>query len=225
MQNVETTRNQRGLRLLALDDGGIRGLSELIILQEIMQRLKHVANLDTVPKPCDYFDVIGGAGTGGVIALMLGRLRMSVDMAIDMYINFSRKVYSDIKMFGSEKFKSTVFVSGMKDILNTAGWPVDLLMLERERDTPSCFSFVIALPAANMTPRIFRSYKVKANEDYNCSVVEAARATTATPQFFKPVAIGSKYLKEKFIGASFGHHNPTSYVLQEAESVFDSASV
>ena len=26
--------------------------------------------------PCDYFDLIGGTGTGGLIAIMLGRLRM-----------------------------------------------------------------------------------------------------------------------------------------------------
>ncbi|KAG6804725.1 hypothetical protein H0H92_002886, partial [Tricholoma furcatifolium] len=60
-----------------------------------MHRLKNVANLDAVPKPCDYFDVIGGVGTGGVIALMLGRLRMPIDVAIEEYVNFSRKVYSD----------------------------------------------------------------------------------------------------------------------------------
>ncbi|KAG6809211.1 hypothetical protein H0H92_001133 [Tricholoma furcatifolium] len=179
-----------------------------------MHRLKHIANLDTVPKPCEYFDVIGGAGTGGVIALMLGRLRMPIDAAIEEYVKFSRKVYSDVKKHGSQKFKATTFVSGMKDILKAAGYPVDLLILE---DDPSCLSFVIALPAANMTPRIFRSYKVKANEDYNCTLIEAARATTATPQFFKPVIIGSEYLSEKFIGASFGHHNPTSHVLKEAE--------
>ncbi|KAG6826181.1 hypothetical protein H0H92_000816 [Tricholoma furcatifolium] len=220
MQNVET-RNKRGLRLLALDDGGIRGLSELIILQEIMHRLKHIANLDTVPKPCEYFDVIGGAGTGGVIALMLGRLRMPIDAAIEEYVKFSRKVYSDVKTHGSEKFKATTFVSGMKDILKAAGYSVDLLILE---DNSSCLSFVIALPAANMTPRIFRSYGVKANEDYNCTLIEAARATTATPQFFKPVIIGSEYLSETFIGASFGHHNPTSHVLKEAELVFGTSS-
>ena len=27
-------------------------------------------------RPCEYFDLIGGTGTGGLIAIMLGRLRM-----------------------------------------------------------------------------------------------------------------------------------------------------
>ncbi|KAG6810452.1 hypothetical protein H0H92_011801 [Tricholoma furcatifolium] len=216
MQNIETTENQRGLRLLALDDGGIRGLSELIILQEIMNRLKTVANEDFAPKPCDYFDVIGGVGTGGVIALMLGRLQMPVDVAIDKYVEFSKKVYSDMKMFGTEKFKTTTLVSGMKDLLKAAELPVDLLMLE---NNPSCHCFVLALPAANIgfSPRIFRSYKVTANQDYNCSVVEAACATSTAPQFFKPMIIGDGKISEEFIGASLGHSNPTIHVLQEAE--------
>jgi patatin-like phospholipase/acyl hydrolase len=28
------------------------------------------------PSPCEYFDLIGGTGFGGLIALLLGRLRM-----------------------------------------------------------------------------------------------------------------------------------------------------
>jgi patatin-like phospholipase/acyl hydrolase len=49
------------LRLLALDGGGVRGLSALMILQQLME----VVNPDAPPKPCDYFDMIGGTNTGG----------------------------------------------------------------------------------------------------------------------------------------------------------------
>jgi patatin-like phospholipase/acyl hydrolase len=50
------------LRLLALDSGdGIRILSTLIILQDLMEKV----NPDAPPKPCDYFDMIGGTSTGG----------------------------------------------------------------------------------------------------------------------------------------------------------------
>ncbi|KAG6809485.1 hypothetical protein H0H92_016064 [Tricholoma furcatifolium] len=80
-----------------------------------------------------------------------------------------------------------------------------------------------ALSAANMVPlaRKFRSYEVKANQEHNCTIVQAARATTATPQFFKPVAIGK--ISEKFVGASFGHINPATCVLEEAQLVFGSS--
>ena len=63
-------------RILSLDGGGVRGLSSLLILKEIMEEIQRQnGSLDT-PLPCDYFDLIGGTSTGGLIAVMLGRLRM-----------------------------------------------------------------------------------------------------------------------------------------------------
>ena len=49
------------LRLLALDGGGVRGLSALMILRQLMEAV----NPDLPPKPYDYFDMIGGTSTGG----------------------------------------------------------------------------------------------------------------------------------------------------------------
>jgi len=63
-------------RILALDGGGVRGLSALLILRELMNDIKQIAKLEEVPLPCTYFDLIGGTNTGGLIAIMLGRLRM-----------------------------------------------------------------------------------------------------------------------------------------------------
>jgi patatin-like phospholipase/acyl hydrolase len=51
----------RELRLLALDGGGVRGLSALMILEELMEAV----DADAPPKPCEYFDMIGGTSTGG----------------------------------------------------------------------------------------------------------------------------------------------------------------
>lgn len=49
------------LCLLALDGGGVRGLSALIILQQLMETI----DPENPPKPCDYFNMIGGTSTGG----------------------------------------------------------------------------------------------------------------------------------------------------------------
>ena len=51
------------LRLLALDGGGVRGLSTLQILKQLME----TANPESPPKPCDYFNMIGGTSTGGSV--------------------------------------------------------------------------------------------------------------------------------------------------------------
>ena len=63
-------------RVLALDGGGVRGLSSLVILREIMEEMQRLAKLNETPHPCNYFDLIGGTSTGGLIAIMLGRLKM-----------------------------------------------------------------------------------------------------------------------------------------------------
>jgi patatin-like phospholipase/acyl hydrolase len=47
------------------DGGGIRGLSSLLILQNIMEKIRFVEDLQTEPLPCEYFDMICGTSTGG----------------------------------------------------------------------------------------------------------------------------------------------------------------
>ena len=70
----------RPLRILALDGGGVRGLSEVLILKNLFLRVDFEENAGRrsarLPEPWKYFDLICGTSTGGLLALMLGRLRM-----------------------------------------------------------------------------------------------------------------------------------------------------
>jgi patatin-like phospholipase/acyl hydrolase len=73
---------QKGLRILSLDGGGIRGISSLYILKELMAQIER-SRLTTIQpppaaplRPCEVFDLICGTSTGGLIAIMLGRLQM-----------------------------------------------------------------------------------------------------------------------------------------------------
>ena len=63
-------------RILALDGGGVQGLGSLIVLRKIMQTVGHRINASTIPLPSEHFDLISGTGAGGIIAILLGRLRM-----------------------------------------------------------------------------------------------------------------------------------------------------
>lgn len=76
----------RKIRILSIDGGGIKGVTALEILRNIMAEVskKEQGAVDRpnndqndaqpLLKPCDYFDLICGTSTGGLIALMLGRL-------------------------------------------------------------------------------------------------------------------------------------------------------
>lgn len=61
----ELRRSSIPLNRIHPDGGGIRGLSELIILKEVLDRIRFAERLAETPRPCDYFDLIGGTSTGG----------------------------------------------------------------------------------------------------------------------------------------------------------------
>ncbi|KZS88177.1 FabD/lysophospholipase-like protein [Sistotremastrum niveocremeum HHB9708] len=204
-----------------LDGGGIRGLSEILTLQDIMTTIKEREHLPSVPEPWQYFDLIGGTSTGGIIALMLGRLKMPLKEVEKVYIEFGKHIFSCKKTFGEGKFKTSVFEERIKEIVKrvTTDHNPDTLMKDEDHVGPK--TFVCALPAANMElPRLFRTYKSQEVDSFNCKIWEAARATSAAPTFFKPMAIGLDGAKEEFIDGGLGFNNPTELAITEAKEQF-----
>lgn len=62
---------------MKIDGGGVKGLTTLYILQQIMHTIKFKENLESYPQPCDYFDFMGGTSTGGyVLALNLRSMKL-----------------------------------------------------------------------------------------------------------------------------------------------------
>ncbi|CAE7168497.1 unnamed protein product [Rhizoctonia solani] len=222
--------NSRGLRLLSLDGGGIRGLSSLLILKEIMNRVKRDEGLDEVPRPCDYFDVIGGTSTGGLIAIMLGRLRMSVSDAIRAYAQLSDQIFSEHKHRWQEgKFKASLLEKAIKEIVanNSSSEGEDTRMfdplLRNGAGSKGCRAFVCALSRDNMEAKLpvhFRTYDSTWNPMPNCKIWEAARATSAAPTYFKSITINDEGIPLTFVDGGLAVNNPTARVLLEAKHVF-----
>lgn len=52
---------------LRLDGGGIRGISGLLIVLEIMSRIAYDLGVRTGLRPRDYFEMTGGSGTGAYV--------------------------------------------------------------------------------------------------------------------------------------------------------------
>lgn len=48
-----------------VDAGGARGLSQLTILANLMNKINSECSNNDTKRPRDVFDVIGGTGTGG----------------------------------------------------------------------------------------------------------------------------------------------------------------
>src|SRR3954447_656820 len=86
----------------------------LILLQELMYRTYvecegKAPKKNQIPKPCDHFDLIIGTGTGGLIALMLGRLRLDLETCKEVYVRMTRKVFETDKTIAGIPYRSTLF--------------------------------------------------------------------------------------------------------------------
>ncbi|PHH49541.1 Vegetative incompatibility protein HET-E-1 [Ceratocystis fimbriata CBS 114723] len=227
------------MSLISIDGGGVRGLSSLLILEKIMERMKQLERLPEVPRPCDRFDLIGGTGTGGIIAIMLGRLRMTVDESIKAYkklsetgfcekpTKFKRRKYA----FSGKKLEAAIKVA-IRDNCR------ELSCVEQRRDQntstadtcthddayfykESCVkTAVLATTKKNVDtlPTIFKTYSEDTESLATCRVWEVARATSAAAAFFKPIKLGRDGIE--FIDSAFSNNNPCETLIKEAKKLF-----
>ncbi|KAJ7690552.1 FabD/lysophospholipase-like protein [Mycena rosella] len=212
-----------GLRLLSFDGGGIRGLSSLVILRAIMYRIQAAKKLKALPRPCEYFHLIGGTSTGGLIALMLGRLRMTVDEAISAYNKLAQDVFKNTKRLDQDgTFKASRLEAAIKKIVQdyTTTKNMNEPMEDPGQEDAICRTFVCARSARNLranTPVLFRTYKNDEESVASCAIWEAARATSAAPTLFKRIEIDTGASSEPYIDGGVGCNNPTDIVLAEAK--------
>ncbi|KIJ23073.1 hypothetical protein M422DRAFT_39824 [Sphaerobolus stellatus SS14] len=213
------------LNLLSLDGGGIRTVSQLVILNEIMKRVMQTKELNEMPKPCDYFHLIGGSGTGGIIAILLGRLRMTAEQALEKYIELMQEVFNQAnhtlvpsKLGGS--YKAEKMREVMERIVHSSG-NGELMHQNHPRQLGRTFVCTLFLHNTRYVQRL-RTYPMLKNDTIHSTIWEAAYATAALPWLFKPIGIeGFAKIKQSFIGAETNCSNPTKEVVEEAKEVFD----
>lgn len=74
-----------------------------------------------IPKPADHFDLIVGTGTGGLIALMLGRLRLDIETCKELYVRLTRMVFETDKTILGIPTRPTLFkASRLEDAIKEA---------------------------------------------------------------------------------------------------------
>ena len=168
---------QRGLRLLSLEGGGIKGLAliwQLRALERAAGRPIH-----------ELFDLIGGVSTGGIIALGLAR-GVSLGELEKMYHDIGRDV------FGSQSTVRRLLKGNAAD--NTAirdllvEYLGDLPMLDAENQLVKCF-VVATQQTERLEVRLVRTYRhPNKGRDQNegWRQWEAGMATSSAPTVFPP---------------------------------------
>jgi len=172
-----------------------------------------------------------------LVAIMLGRLRMSIEEAIDGLITVAITVFlggswdPNAAEGNSKRLKEAI-----EDLLRTRGIPTATKMHERDAPHPTCKVSVCYLhylfPQLNFSRLLYAATSANTNHPQafctysprgyalNPTIVEALCATMTIPSLFSPVKIGRRLREQSFIGGPLGGNNPTRELLNEARSIF-----
>ncbi|KAJ6197791.1 kinase subdomain-containing protein [Bipolaris maydis] len=213
-----------GLCLLSLDGGGVRGLSTLYILKGLMTRLNHERQNASLPcvKPCEVFDLIGGTSTGGLIAIMLGRLEMDVDACIAAYSTLMKTVFEErsswLPVGWSGKVKARFDSAKLKSAIENVISKADASLADAFNDGKKrgCHTFVCATAKETAGITRLRSYMLPDEGEIPATICQAALATSAATGFFDPVSIGARH----FVDGALGANNPVDEVEGEAANIW-----
>ncbi|KAK0725501.1 acyl transferase/acyl hydrolase/lysophospholipase [Lasiosphaeris hirsuta] len=213
------------LCILSLDGGGVRGLSSLLILENIMKRVNAAreARGDRALKPCDMFDLIGGTSTGGLIAIMLGRLEMDVKECIDAYKALMKKVFGDRKNLSKvsidgeirERYDVKKLEQAIVSVLQSRGIPKDE-KFDNGVSRP-CRTLVVARRVESKAEVAIQDFTLAGAMNYDqMTIVEAALATSAASTFFPPVTVGQR----QYVDGALGSNNPVDIIWGIAQDIW-----
>ncbi|KIM24402.1 hypothetical protein M408DRAFT_44572, partial [Serendipita vermifera MAFF 305830] len=207
-----------------LDNGGPGTYSQLLILKEQMSRLASDLKIpEDEVYPADYFDLIGGVGFGGLVAIMLGLLRMNVEETIDGLLDVAYSVFPDVSSDMINREANTRNLRrAVEGILRARNVPLEAKMKQDSRKQTRCkmYDAIYAANSAHLNhPQAFRTYSSRGSS-LNPTIVDALCATISFPSHFLPVKIGPPRRQQSFVGNVLGANNPTRLLLEEASNMY-----
>ena len=188
-------------QILVIDGGGIKGAVSASVLATVEDSVKdNVAN---------YFDLIVGTSTGGIIALGLG-LGLSAKEILAFYEEFGPRIFGGTRRLGW--FRSKYNSAPLKEALDTCFRKKKLGDSKKRLVIPSLNleNGEVYIYKTAHHPRLERDYKEKA--------VNVALATTAAPTYFPThrSAAGTP-----LIDGGLWANNPVGVAVVEAITVLD----
>lgn len=232
-----------------MDGGGIRSYSSLLILKKLMDMItsherrvlplacrssdslgttnaQHDYDSDSDPdgfRLCHYFDYISGTSTGGVIAVLLGRLRLSTEAAERIFV----AVYSTSCDPGSPLLPRSLTSRKKRESLGKLIGKLQPAQASEgedntdfRSDTLQCRTIVCSMRESknfkgDIRPCLFRSYEPLSSNDTPLSLAQVVQATVTVSSYFDPVRIGGS----RFVDATTTLNNPSLAVLTEVKTL------
>ncbi|KIW11135.1 hypothetical protein PV08_10435 [Exophiala spinifera] len=234
---------QRPLKVLTLDGGGLQALATLSTLNSVCKEIAKQNEATRIPAPHELFDVICGVGTGGWIALLLGRYRLDIATCMAVYMEIARKVdcaertsrwHKRNRCF---KLDQDRLVTVIEDTLQR--YDLDGTLLSATSVNPTLndsrsrckYAFAVGVVQQSKPQgskyELFRSYQLPANakdilpgpQPERCRVSQAFAATGAAKFFLKPYRLAhTSYFDETFPQS----HPITAIALDEVFGLYGS---
>ncbi|KAI7750960.1 hypothetical protein M8C21_005291 [Ambrosia artemisiifolia] len=171
---------EKYITVLSIDGGGIRGVIPAVILEYLESQLQEIDN-NKDARIADYFDIIAGTSTGGLITAMLtapndkGRPKFSAEAIKNFYL------------------KNCTFTKALKSIM---GGPLydgkylrDLITKKLENTNLGDTLTKIAIPTFDINklqPVIFSGYEIEEKPYMNAKLSDICIATSAAPIYLPP---------------------------------------
>jgi hypothetical protein len=187
-------------RILSIDGGGIKGVFPAAFLATVEDAIgDHVAN---------YFDLIVGTSTGGIIALGLG-LGLSATEILGFYQQYGPEIFKQWRLLS--KLRHWVFAkysdTALREALESTFGDRKLGASQRR----------LVIPSLNLDTGEAYLYKTahhpRLERDYKESAVTVALATSAAPTYF-PTHQANGGLA--FVDGGLWANNPTAVAVIEA---------
>jgi uncharacterized protein len=198
-------------RILSIDGGGIRGILPLAILASFERRHLRGESI------ANYFDLITGASTGGIIALGLAKGLTANDI-LQIYLTEGENIFPDVGSF-SRKMQS--FFQYFVNRCNTdALYQMIDGMFEGTQIWESRNR--LNIPAAETRHFEPFVYKTPHHPDYRLdwseTMAHVAKSTSAAPGHFKPLVSEKGYV---FIDGGIWANNPLMIGIADSLACFD----
>lgn len=207
------SNSEKVFKILSIDGGGIKGIYSAKILEQFEKKFNcHIV---------DYFDLICGTSTGGLIALALS-IKTTAEEIVSFYYDKGKLIFPKINK--------------VKGFLKQAGWggkhdnkELSKALYEifgnRKIGDSNCLLCIPSFSITDGRPYIFKYDHSEGNlsRDNQTKYVEIAIATSAAPTYLPIVQIESHENKQ-FIDGGVYANDPTLIGIAEALEYFVGAN-
>jgi patatin-like phospholipase/acyl hydrolase len=201
-------------RILSIDGGGIRGMIPAMLIAEIEKRIR-IATGQADRFISDYFDLIAGTSTGGILACFYlyhhNGNRYDAVKAIDLYEKFGATIFQKRPFRFLIRFFDSLYPDkGIDSVLKETFGDAKL------SDAP-CNCAVMAYDITDRKAVIFTTDTARQDKDRDYLLRDIARATSAAPTYFRVAkATSLKGLPSYLIDGGIYANDPTICAMIEA---------